>query len=74
MVISKSVSEFILEHSEDKLMDKLQFYIRKYKNADEKQREVLHRLFKEECIRQFKEKHKFDELKNTLRITSNYGL
>ena len=55
-------------------MDKLQFYIRKYKNADEKQREVLHRLFKEECIRQFKEKHKFDELKNTLRITSNYGL
>ena len=55
-------------------MDKLQFYIRKYKNADEKQREVLHRLFKEECIRQFNEKHKYDELKNKLRITSNYGL
>ena len=55
-------------------MDKLQFYIRKYKNADEKQREVLHRLFEEECIRKFKEKHKYDELKNTLRITSSYGL
>ena len=55
-------------------MDKLQFYIRKYKNADEKQREVIHRLLKEECIRQFKEEHKFDDLKNTLRITSNYGL
>lgn len=72
MVISKSVSEFICEQSGDKLMDKLQFYIRKFKNADEKQREVLHRLFEEECIRQFKEKHKYDELKNTLRITSNY--
>ena len=55
-------------------MDKLQFYIRKYKNADEKQREVLHRLFKEECIRQFEEEHKFDELKKALRITSDYGL
>lgn len=55
-------------------LDKLQFYVRKYKNADEKQREVLHRLFEEECIRQFKEKHKYDELKNTLRITSSYGL
>lgn len=74
MVILKSVSEFILEHSGDKWMDKLQFYIRKYKNADEKQREVIHRLFKEECIRQFKEEHKFDDLKNTLRITSTYGL
>ena len=55
-------------------MNKLQFYIRKYKNADEKQKEVLHRLFKEECIRQFKEKHKYDELKKALRITSDYGL
>ena len=55
-------------------MDKLKFYIRKYKNADEKQREVIHRLFKEECIRQFKEKHKYDELKKALRITSSYGL
>ena len=55
-------------------MDKLQFYIRKFKNADEKQREVIHRLFKEEYIRQFKEEHKYDELKNNLRITSNYGL
>ena len=74
MVILKSVSEFILEQSRGKWMDKLQFYVRKYKDADEKQREVLHRLFEEECIRQFKEKHKYDELKNTLRITSNYGL
>lgn len=74
MVILKSVSEVILEQSGDKWMDKLQFYIRKYKNADEKQKEVIHRLFKEECIRQFKEEHKNDELKNTLRITSNYGL
>ena len=55
-------------------MDKLKFYIRKYKNAYEKQREVIHRLFEEECIRQFKEKHKYDELKKTLRITSSYGL
>ena len=55
-------------------MDKLKFYIRKYKNVDEKQKEVLHRLFKEECIRQFKEKHKYDELKKALRITSDYGL
>ena len=74
MVILKSVSEFILEHSVDKFMDKLKFYIRKYKNAYEKQREVIHRLFEEECIRQFKEKHKYDELKKTLRITSSYGL
>ena len=74
MVILKSVSDVILEQSRGKWMDKLQFYIRKYKVADEKQREVLHRLFEEECIRQYKEKHKFDELKNTLRITSTYGL
>ena len=74
MVILNSVSEVILEQSGDKWMDKLQFYIRKYKNADEKQREVLHRLFEEEVIRQYKEQHKYDELKNTLRITSTYGL
>ena len=74
MVTLKSVSEVILEQSGDKWMDKLQFYIRKYKNADEKQREVLHRLFEEEVIRQYKEQHKYDELKNTLRITSTYGL
>ena len=74
MVILKSVSEFILEQSGGKWMDKLQFYIRKFKNADEKQREVIHRLFKEEVIRQFKEKHKYDDLKNSLRITSSYGL
>lgn len=55
-------------------MDKLKFYIRKFKDADEKQRDVIHRLFKEECIRQYKEAHKYDELKNTLQITSNYGL
>ena len=55
-------------------MDKLQFYIRKYKNADEKQRDVIHRLFRDEVIRQFKEQHKYDELKDTLRITSFYGL
>ena len=53
-------------------MDKLKFYIRKYKNADEKQKEVLHRLFKEECIRQFKEKHKYGlEGKMLLSITDH---
>lgn len=55
-------------------MDKLQFYSRKFKNADEKQKTVIHRLFREEVIRQFKDEHKFDDLKNTLRITSSYGL
>lgn len=55
-------------------MDKLQFYIRKFKNADEKQKDVIHRLFKDEVIRRYKEEHKYDELKNTLRITSSYGL
>lgn len=55
-------------------MDKLQFYIRKFKNADEKQKTVIHRLFREEVIRQYREEHKCDDLKNTLRITSTYGL
>ena len=56
------------------MIDKLEFYIRKYKNSDTKQREVLHRLFKDEVIRRYKEEHKYDELKNTLQITSTYGL
>ena len=55
-------------------MDKLQFYIRKFKNADEKQKNVIHRLFREEVIRQYKEKHKNDELKKTMKISTNFGL
>lgn len=55
-------------------MDRLEFYIRKFKNADEKQRNVIHRLFREEVIRQYKEKHKNDELKKTMKISTNFGL
>lgn len=55
-------------------MDKLQFYIRKFNNADEKQKNVIHRLFREEVIRQYKEKHKNDELKKTMKISTNFGL
>ena len=56
------------------MIDKLEFYIRKYKNSDTKQREVIHRLFKEEVIRQWKEEHKHDELKNKLHITTTFGI
>ena len=56
------------------IMDRLEFYIRKFKNADEKQKNVIHRLFREEVIRQYKEKHKNDELKKTMKISTNFGL
>lgn len=56
-------------------MNKLDFYIRKYKSSDdEKQREYIHQLFKKEVIRQYDKKHKYDELKKKLKITQNFGL
>ena len=63
-----------VSNQDDITMDKLQFYIRKFKNADEKQKTVIHRLFREEVIRQYKEEHKNDELKKTMKISTNFGL
>ncbi len=56
-------------------IDKLKFYERKYLAArTEKEKDIIHKLFVAEVLRQNKEKHKYDELKKTVKITTEFGL
>lgn len=56
-------------------VDKLAFYERKYLAArSEKEKDHIHELFVAEVLRQNKEKHKYDELKKTVKITKSFGL
>lgn len=61
--------------SESHTIDRLKFYERKYLAArTEKEKDVIHRLFVAEVIRQCREKHRFDELKKTVKVTNGFGL